>query len=356
MGSEKSNKKIDLKNGCQIGMKTLVTGATGFVGGHLVEQLVARHDDVRCFVRSTSDTHWLSSLPVEITVGDFFDEGSLQRALSGVQIVYHAAGVTKARDKREYWRANLDATRRLLEATLKFAESIERFVHISTQAAVGPSYNGTPIDEKTVPHPIDVYGRSKKAAEEACLEVAGKLPITVIRPAAVYGPRDHDIFVLFKWLDRGILPIIGSENKRFALIHAKDLVEGILAATEHERAIGQTYLLANQECPSWGELFSMATQIVDKKLIKCRIPNFSIYLVAAAAEPLSLFTGRAALFSFEKAKELTQGSWSCDVGKAKRELEFEPKTPVLEGMRETMEWYRREGWLRQTDGRRTKLA
>ncbi|MGA9363826.1 MAG: NAD-dependent epimerase/dehydratase family protein [Bacteroidota bacterium] len=337
-------------------MKTLVTGATGFVGGHLVEQLVARHDEVRCFVRPTSDTHWLSSLPVEITVGDFFDERSLQRALNGVQIVYHAAGITKARDKREYWRANLDATRSLLEATLKCSQSIERFVYISTQAAVGPSYNGTPIDEKTVPHPIDVYGRSKRAAEEACLEVAGKLPITIIRPAAVYGPRDHDVFVLFKWLDRGILPIIGSENKRFALIHARDLVEGILAAVEHEQAIGETYLLANQDCPSWGELFSMATQIVGKKLIKCRIPNFSIYVVAAAAEPLSLITGRAALFSFEKARELTQGNWSCDVGKAKRELDFEPKTPVMEGMRTTMEWYRREGWLRRTNSRRAKVA
>jgi nucleoside-diphosphate-sugar epimerase len=350
---EKSNEKT-AENSCQIGVKTLVTGATGFIGSHLVEQLVARGDEVRCLVRSTSDTHWLGTLPVEIMVGDFFQWESLRQALAGVRIVYHAAGVTKARDKRAYWRVNLDATRRLLDATLKFAESIERFVYVSTQAAVGPSYNGTPVDEKTVPHPIDIYGRSKKAAEEACLEFAGKLPITIIRPAAVYGPRDHDTFVLFRWLDRGILPIIGSENKRFALIHARDLVEGILAAVEHERAIGQTYLLANQDCPSWGELFSVATQVVGKKLIKWRIPNFSIYVVAAAAEPLSRITGRAALFSFEKAKELIQGSWSCDVGKAKRELGFEPKTPVLEGMRATMEWYRREGWLRQTDGRRVK--
>jgi dihydroflavonol-4-reductase len=355
MGFEKSNEKTAEKT-CQIGVKTLVTGATGFVGGHLVEHLVARHDEVRCFVRSTSDTRWLSRLPVEITVGDFFDEESLQHALSGVQILYHAAGVTKTRDKQEYWRANCDATRRLLEATLKYAKSIERFVHISTQAVVGPSYNGTPIDEKTVPHPIDVYGRSKKAAEEACLEFAGKLPITIIRPAAVYGPRDHDVFVLFKWLDRGILPIIGSEHKRFALIHARDLAEGILASVEHEHAVGQTYLLANQDCPSWGEFYSVATQAVGKRLIKWRIPNFSIYLVAAAAEPLSLITGRAALFSFEKAKELTQGNWSCDVGKAKRELEFEAKTSVLEGMRATMEWYRKEGWLRQSDGRRMKVA
>jgi nucleoside-diphosphate-sugar epimerase len=100
----------------------------------------------------------------------------------------------------------------------------------------------------------------------------------------------------------------------------------------------------------------VATQVVGKKLIKCRIPNFSIYLVAAAAEPLSLIMGRAALFSFEKARELTQGNWSCDVGKAKRELDFEPKTPVMEGMRTTLEWYRREGWLRGTNSRRVKVA
>jgi len=345
IGPEKSNKKIDARIGCQIGMKTLVTGATGFIGSHLVERLVAEGREVRCFVRPSSDIRWLQTLPVEITVGDFFNPESLRQALRDVQFVHHVAGVTKAQRKREYWLGNSEVTRRLLRATLEFASSIDRFVHISTQAAVGPSFNGTPINELTPPHPIDVYGKSKKAAEDACHEFSDKLPITIIRPGAVYGPRDHDTFAFFRWIHRGILPIVGSEQKRVALIYARDLVEGILVATHDKRAIGQIYFLANGDCPTWGELFSVASQIAGKKLIKWRLPNFSIYVVAAAAEPLALITGRAALFSFEKARELAQASWSCDAGKARRELGYEAKTPLLDGMKETIEWYRREGWL-----------
>jgi nucleoside-diphosphate-sugar epimerase len=295
-------------------------------------------------------------LHVEITVGDFFDEDSLREALQGVRVIHHVAGVTKARRERDYWRGNSEVTRRLLGATMDFARSIDRFVYISTQAAVGPSYNGTPVSELTVPHPIDVYGKSKKDAEDACLECSDKLPITIIRPVAVYGPRDHDILAFFKWVDRGILPIVGSEKKKVALIYARDLVDGILLAAKHQGAVGQIYFLANEHCPTWGELFSVASQIAGKKLIKWRLPNFSIYVVAAAAEPLAFFTGKAALFSFEKAKELAQPSWSCDVGKAKRELGYEAKTPILDGMRETIEWYRREGWVKHTDGRWGTLA
>jgi len=349
MGTEKSNKKLGGK-GHQIGMKTLVTGATGFIGSHLVERLVVEGHDVRCLVRSTSDVRWLKNLPVEITVGDFFNPDSLREVLQDVRVVHHVAGVTKAQRKQEYWRGNSEVTRRLLGATLKFARSVDRFVHISTQAAVGPSYNGTPVNELTAPHPIDVYGKSKKEAEDACLEFSDKLPITIIRPGAVYGPRDHDTFAFFRWIERGILPIIGSEKKKLALIFARDLVDGILLATKNPGAVGQIYFLANEECPTWGELFSVAGQITGKKLVRWRIPNFSIYLVAAAAEPLGFLMGKPALFSFEKAKELAQASWSCDVGKAKRELGYEAKTPIVDGMKETIEWYRREGWLKGTDG------
>ena len=344
MHIEKSNKKFGPQS-CQNGVKTLVTGATGFIGSHLVERLVAEGHDVRCFVRSTSNVRWLKNLPVEIFVGDFFDAESLRNALRGVRIVHHVAGITKAQRKRDYWRWNSEATRKLLEATFQFAESIDRFVHMSSQAAVGPSYNGTPANELTTPHPIDVYGKSKIEAEQACLGFSGKLPITIIRPVAVYGPRDHDTFSFFKWLNRGILPILGSEKKRVALIYVKDLVEGIVVATESKHAVGQTYFIANEKNPTWEELFSVATQIAGKKVRKFRIPNFSVYLVAAAAEPLSFITGKAALYSFEKARELAQANWGCDVAKAKRELGYEAKTPILDGMRETIQWYRREGWL-----------
>lgn len=327
------------------GVKTLVTGATGFVGSHLIERLVEEGEDIRCFVRPMSNTRWLKNFPVEIFVGDFFDPESVRNALRGVRVIHHAAGVTKARRKRDYWRGNSELTRSLLDLTFRYADSIDRFVHISSQAAVGPSCNGRPVNELTEPHPVDVYGRSKKAAEDACREYFEKLPVTIIRPAAVYGPRDPDTFSFFRWINRGILPIVGSEEKRVALIYAPDLAEGIQLATRNKIAIGQTYFIANEVSPSWGDLVSIATQIGNRKMRKWVIPNFSIYLVAAAAEPLALLTGKVAVFSFEKARELAQANWSCDAAKAKRELGYEAKTPIAEGMRETLEWYRHEGWM-----------
>ena len=326
-------------------MKTLVTGATGFIGSHLVERLVEEGEDVRCFVRKTSKTNWLKGLPVEIFVGDLLNPESLKDALREVKTIYHVAGITKARKKRDYRRSNTEATRRLLETISESANSIDRFVHVSSQAAVGPSLNGNPVDEKTPFHPVDIYGRSKREAEEACHEYFDRFPITIIRPVAVFGPRDKDTFTFFQFMHRGILPIIGSEKKRVALIHVKDLVEGIILAAQNERAIVQTYFIGNSVSPSWGDLHSIASEVIGRKVKKVVLPNFAVYLIAAVAEPLSFITGKPALFSFEKAKELAQPDWSCKVEKAEQELGYRSRKTLVEGMRETMGWYRREGWI-----------
>ena len=327
-------------------MKTLVTGATGFIGSHLVERLLELGEEVRCFVRPTSNTRWIKNLPVEIFVGDFFQPESLRNALRDVRAVYHVAGITKARKKQDYWRVNSEATRRLLDVISKFGTSFDRFVHISSQAAVGPSLDGTPVDELTPLHPVDRYGKSKKDAEEACHEFSEKVPFTIIRPVAVYGPRDQDAFSFFKLIHSGILPIIGSENKRVALVHVKDLVEGITLAARTERALSQTYFIGNKVSPSWGEIYLVAAQIVGRRVRKLTIPNLAIYLVAAIAEPLAMLTGKPALFSLEKAKELAQADWSCNVEKAEREIGYSSKTPLIDGMRTTLQWYRSEGWLK----------
>jgi dihydroflavonol-4-reductase len=325
--------------------KTLVTGATGFIGSHLVEKLVAEGEEVRCLVRPTSNLRWIQHLPVDTFVGDLFDSQSLDKALQGVRIIYHVAGVTKATRKRDYWRGNVEATSRFLETACRTRNAIERFVYVSSQAAVGPSLNGTPVDEATLPHPIDIYGRSKKAAEDLCRAYSNELPVTILRPVAVYGPRDLDTFAFFRWIGRGIIPMFGSDTKKIALVYVKDLVEGIVLASRRTEAIGQVYFLSNQTATSWEELFSVATVLGEKRMKKWVFPNFSIYLVAAAAEPMAFLTGKAVLYNFEKARELAQTNWSCDPSKARRELGYEAKTPILDGMRETFEWYKREGWL-----------
>lgn len=211
-------------------MRVLITGATGFIGSHLAEIFHSNGHKVRCLIRRTSDLHWIRHLPNEYAYGDLFDRDALEAAVADVDHVYHLAGITKARTKEEYYRGNHLATKNLLATVLEHRPGLGRFVHVSSQAAVGPSSPGSPIDEATPFHPITTYGRSKMEAEKECLRLADRLPITIVRPPAVYGPRDKDVFEFFNTMSKGLQPMVGFGEKVVSLIHVRDLVDGIVLA------------------------------------------------------------------------------------------------------------------------------
>ena len=191
-------------------MDVLVTGSTGFIGSHLVELLLQKGCRVRCLIRKTSDLQWLKDLPVEFVEGDIADPPSLARAVRGVEYIYHSAGLTKARTEDQYFRANAGGTRSLLEAARDVAPGLKRFLFLSSQTAAGPSPTITPITEEFPPRPITTYGRSKLQGEKECLSVSGRVPVTICRAPAVYGPRDKDVFEFFHTVSRGLQPMAGN--------------------------------------------------------------------------------------------------------------------------------------------------
>lgn len=327
-------------------MRVLITGATGFIGSHLVEELHRKGYQIRCLVRKSSNLEWIKHLPIEYVHCDYSDLASLQKAVANVDYVYHMAGVTKAKTKAGYFNGNYTATKNLLQAVLSSKKDLKRFIHISSQAAVGPSLNGEPVNETTPFHPITSYGVSKMEAEKECLRLMDQLPITIVRPPAVYGPRDRDIYAFFNTMNKGLQPMIGFGNTYVSLIHVKDLVDGIILAGENDKAIGQTYFISSEKHYNWKELGEITARILHKKVIRIRIPISVVFLIATLAEFSSLFSNKPALLNIEKARDITRDYWTCSIEKSKRELGFRESLTIEEGIRITLDWYREHNWLK----------
>ena len=326
-------------------MNILITGATGFIGSHLAELLQSKGHHLRCLVRKSSNLRWIKHLPIEFVYGDLFDAAVLASAVRGMDYLYHVAGITKARTKAEYFRGNHRATINLLDAVAAGNPTLKRFVHISSQTAVGPSVGGEAVDESASFHPITTYGASKMEAERECLNRMNQIPITIVRAPAVYGPRDTDVFEFFNTMNKGLQPMIGFNRKTVSLIHVQDLVEGIILAGEHGASVGQTYFISSEAYYDWKEVGEVTASIMGKNVIRLRIPEFMIYGIAAISELYSTISRKAVLLNLEKARDIVQDAWTCSIAKAQTELGFRQKISLERGITETISWYRQQGWL-----------
>jgi len=182
-------------------------------------------------------------------------------------------------------------------------------------------------------------------AEKECLKYAGRLPITITRPPAVYGQRDTDVFEFFNTMKKGLQPMVGFGDKYVSLIHVTDLARGIILAGEHPAAVGQTYFISSSRFYNWKEVGDITARIMGKRALRIRIPEWGVYTVAAFAELAGLFSAKPILLNFEKARDMVQDAWTCDASKAKRDIGFEQQIQLEEGIRETVAWYKQEGWL-----------
>ena len=326
--------------------KVFITGATGFIGSTLVDELLKNNHEIRCLIRKNSSTKWLKDKPVEYFEGDLFSFDMLKNALKGVDYVYHVGGVTFAKRKEEFFRGNIDATKSLLEACYRFNPGIKKFIHVSSQAAVGPSFDGKPIDETRDYFPLTTYGRSKVEAEKLVMGYFDKMSCTIVRPPAVYGPRDYAIYEYFKSMNRGLQPLIGFDNKLVSLIHAVDLVKGFILAGESEISSSEIYFISSEKYYNWRDVGKITQELLGRKTMKLVIPHFAVKTTAFFSEVFGFFSPKPIVLNREKARELVQAYWICSIKKAKRELGFKETMTLEEGFKDTIEWYKKEGWLK----------
>ncbi len=310
----------------------LVTGGSGFIGGHLVEALCSRGDRVRCLVRRKLAT------PAAVVWGDLVSGAGVEEALEGVDLVIHLAGTTKALKVEDYYLGNVRATEKL---ALAVAARGIRMVHVSSLAAVGPSLDGTAVGEDDEARPVTHYGKSKLEGERI---VRRLLPDAVIvRPPVVYGPRDTDVFQVLKPLNRGIALQLGAGERWFSAIYVGDLVEGLIAASS---ASGRTYFLANAAPVSWEELKDSAARIMGRGAWVLRVPTTVAYAAGFGAEMWARLTGKPGIISREKVAEALCPYWTCDTQRAASELGFRAPTSLDAGLALTLAWYREAGWLK----------
>jgi nucleoside-diphosphate-sugar epimerase len=320
-------------------MKALVTGATGFIGSHLCEELLRRGYEVTCLSRNTSDLKWIENLDVRLTKGDCTVPESLLNIADGFEYVFHLAGLTKARCDDEFFCINARGTENFIKTVAEKNPKLKRFVYLSSLAAVGPSRNASPLREDSPPSPVSNYGRSKLEGETAVLRYRDLMPITILRPSAVYGPRDKDLLVFFKMMKKGIFPNWG--KCYYSLLYVDDLVQGIIASAENKRAEGKIYFLCDGKVYTDEEIAAEISSVLDVKVTRLKVPKFIMPFFAFLGEKIS----ERGIINRDKIKELRYAHWICDAKKAREEIEFLPKVGLKEGIKWTADWYMIHRWL-----------
>jgi dihydroflavonol-4-reductase len=319
-----------------------VTGATGFLGSHLVERLVARGDRVRCLVRGTSRVEQLDRLGVELATAPLEDPDALRAAVEGADVVFHVAGLIKALHAREYVDVNVVGTRNVARACATASSRPRRLVLVSSQAAGGPGLPRRPRREDDRPRPVSAYGQTKLGAEREALAVADRLEVAIARPSTVDGPRDEALRPLFRVVSHGIAPAL-SADPAISLIHVRDLVDLLLVLAEHPSAVGRAYFAAGPAL-RLDEIVGLIGEAFDLDPWRIPVPPVALVGAGVAADLLSAATGRVRPFGRRKALELLHSGWVCSTARAEAELGFRAETPHAQGVRETARWYRERSW------------
>ncbi|MDB5004068.1 MAG: NAD-dependent epimerase/dehydratase family protein [Mucilaginibacter sp.] len=324
--------------------KVLITGASGFVGYHLIIEALQNNLEVFAAVRKSSRLDHLKDLDIQYVYLDYSDLDSLKKELIEKQYNYiiHAAGITRAISAEEYDTVNAVYTANLAQAATELP-SFKKFVLISSLAAIGPlkALNGI-ITEETYPNPITAYGKSKLLAEGK-LKAIKSLNFTILRPTAVYGPRDTGIFIFFKQISNRMEPYIGRAPQKLSFIYVVDLAKASIRALYGGDK--KTYNLSDDNFYDRYELGRQTKQILAVKTVKFHLLVNFVKLIAGISEKVSSLRNIAPILNLEKLDELTAVNWSCSIELAKQDLGFYPQYTLEKGLHETLQWYRANKWL-----------
>ena len=327
-------------------MKILLTGANGFVGSHILDRLRAAQRPVAVLLRKTSNTRFIENhLPhVDVHYGSLADADSLQEAMRDADCVIHCAAKTKAVHIAEYYEVNGEGTGNLVRAVNALKGSVKHLIHISSLAAGRPADASTPALEGDVPQPVSEYGKSKLRAEEAVKKYCD-VPYTILRPSAVYGPRDADFLSAFKAVRRHLMPIVGSGRTQLSIAYVGDVAEAALRCLDDPVAHGKTYHVAAPDpCTTRGFLREIAAAM-NVRALPVRLPFAALYPICVGQELLARVTGKPSILSRQKLAEMKAPGWVCSTDLIRREIGFTADTPLREGIARTIAWYEQNGWL-----------
>lgn len=328
-----------------------VTGATGFIGGHLVRTLLDRGCAVRCLVRSRDRATALAAQGAELVVGTLTAPDGWRRDLAGCDVVFHAGGLVAARTRSELHAVNATATAALADACAA-VESPPRLVHFSSLAAAGPvARDAAPRDEAAAATPVSEYGRSKLAGDAELSTRAGRLPISVLRPGVVFGRQDTKVTQIFQMIATLRLHLLmGFRDPPLSLIHVADLVTLAIAVADRGcRLDGGTdgtgiyHACDDREHPTYAALGRRIAAALDRSVVVLPLPLMLALPTAAVVASCWNMLGQASIVSLDKLREATVPSWAASAARARHDLGFEPAATLDARLRETADGLRADG-------------
>lgn len=325
--------------------RILVTGGTGFTGGHLCRRLVAEGYRVRALVRERSDYRALKALGVELVFGDLGDRTSLESAVAEIDTVYHIAALFRPENvtRQDFWRVNVEGTRHLIEASI--ASGVRRFVHCSTVGVHG-EIEQAPATEETPYAPGDDYQDSKTEGEKVVWQYMkeGQLAIVIFRPAGIFGPGDLRFLKLFRAIKKRQFLMFGSGEVLYQLIYIDDLIEGILRCGTYDNAPGNVYILTGAEPITLNHFVKEVADVVEVPVPKLRLPVMPVYWAGYLCE---LFCKPFGINPplYRRRVDFFRKTRSFDTSKAKQQLSFTPATELKQALQLTADWYTQHGYL-----------
>jgi nucleoside-diphosphate-sugar epimerase len=324
--------------------RALVTGGGGYTGQALVAHLVGRGVGVRALVRRPSQSHQPNLAGAEIVVGDVRDRAVIESALEGVDTVYHLAAVFRKAGvpDSEYRTVHVDATKQLVECAA--AAGVKRFVHCSTVGVHGDVGNA-PANEDAALRPMDIYQETKLEGEQIAVRTAEhvNLPLTVVRPGPIYGPRDRRLLKMIGGVARRRFVLVGDGSPRFQMVYIQDLVEGIRLAGECPKAVGRTYILAGNEAPTLKELVGEIAEVAQVTAPRWHLPVWPVWVAGVLCEAICVPLRIEPPIFRRRVKFFTSSRW-FDTSRARAELGYTPKTSLRDGLSRTLQSYRELGW------------